>query len=215
MTIWGINIIDLLIVLVFLIILIWIGARTKRDNNSTQDFFLAGRKLNKMYQFFLNFGCSTHADQTVAVTREIYRQGIGGMWIQFLVLFLTPFYWFTTFFFRRVRLVTIGDFFAERFRSKFLGAAHFIVADALGAHLRRQSVDGLVGFLSDGFLHLHLENQVRAALQVQPQLDLPREIVLDLREGRREGRQAKNEKDTDQNDTEDENSFPLQIRIHG
>jgi solute:Na+ symporter, SSS family len=135
MTIWGINIIDLFIVLVFLIVLIWIGARTKRDNNSTQDFFLAGRKLNKMYQFFLNFGCSTHADQTVAVTREIYRQGIGGMWIQFLVLFLTPFYWFTTFFFRRVRLVTIGDYFAERFRSKFLGAAYavfFVLMSVLG-----------------------------------------------------------------------------------
>lgn len=135
MTIWGINIIDLLIVVIFLIVLIWIGARTKKDNNSTQDFFLAGRKLNKMYQFFLNFGCSTHADQTVAVTREIYRQGIGGMWIQFLVLFLTPFYWFTTFFFRRVRLVTIGDFFAERFRSKFLGAAYavfFVMMSVLG-----------------------------------------------------------------------------------
>jgi solute:Na+ symporter, SSS family len=135
MTILGINIIDLLIVVLFFIVLIWIGARTKRDNNSTQDFFLAGRKLNKMYQFFLNFGCSTHADQTVAVTREIYRQGIGGMWIQFLVLFLTPFYWFTTFFFRRVRLVTIGDFFAERFRSKFLGGAYavfFVLMSVLG-----------------------------------------------------------------------------------
>jgi solute:Na+ symporter, SSS family len=135
MTIWGINIIDLSIVVLFLFIMILIGARTTRDNKNTQDFFLAGRKLNKMYQFFLNFGCSTHADQTVAVTREIYRQGIGGMWIQFLVLFLTPFYWFTTFFFRRVRLVTIGDFFAERFRSKFLGAAYaifFVLMSVLG-----------------------------------------------------------------------------------
>jgi len=135
MTIWGINILDIIIVAIFLFVLIWIGARTTKDNKSTQDFFLAGRKLNKMYQFFLNFGCSTHADQTVAVTREIYRQGIGGMWIQFLVLFLTPFYWFTTFFFRRVRLVTIGDFFAERFRSRFLGAAYavfFVLMSVLG-----------------------------------------------------------------------------------
>jgi Na+/proline symporter len=135
MTIWGINIFDILIVFIFFVVLIWIGAKTTKDNKNTQDFFLAGRKLNKMYQFFLNFGCSTHADQTVAVTREIYRQGIGGMWIQFLVLFLTPFYWFTTFFFRRVRLVTIGDFFSERFRSRFLGAAYavfFVLMSVLG-----------------------------------------------------------------------------------
>jgi SSS family solute:Na+ symporter len=135
MTILGINIFDLLIVILFFVVLIWIGARTSKESKNTQDFFLAGRKLNKMYQFFLNFGCSTHADQTVAVTREIYRQGIGGMWIQFLVLFLTPFYWFTTFFFRRVRLVTIGDYFAERFRSKFLGSAYavfFVLMSVLG-----------------------------------------------------------------------------------
>ena len=62
----------------------------------------------------------------MAVSREIYRQGIGGMWIQFLVLFLTPFYWFTTFFFRRSRLTTIGDFFTERFNSKALGAAYAV-----------------------------------------------------------------------------------------
>jgi len=135
MTIWGINILDISIVVIFLLVLIWIGVRTTKDNKSTLDFFLAGRKLNKMYQFFLNFGTSTHADQTVAVTREIYRQGIGGMWIQFLVLFLTPFYWFTTFFLRRVRLVTIGDYFAERFRSKFLGASYavfYILMSVLG-----------------------------------------------------------------------------------
>ncbi|MGB6866271.1 MAG: hypothetical protein WBE11_11315 [Candidatus Aminicenantaceae bacterium] len=48
------------------------------------------------------------------------------MWIQFLVLFLTPFYWFTTFFFRRIRLTTIGDYFNERFNSKSLGASYAI-----------------------------------------------------------------------------------------
>ena len=126
MTIWGLHIIDLIIVVLFLVSLIYIGHRLSRINKSSDDFFLAGRKLNRVYQFFLNFGCSTNADQAVAVTREIYRQGVGGMWIQFLVLFLTPFYWFSTFFFRRVRLVTIGDFFTERFRSRFLGGAYAV-----------------------------------------------------------------------------------------
>jgi len=45
------------------------------------------------------------------------------MWIQFLVLFLTPFYWFTTSLFRRSRLITTGDLLDERFDSKFLGGA--------------------------------------------------------------------------------------------
>jgi SSS family solute:Na+ symporter len=126
MHIWGLNIIDLGIILLYIVLILWIGKRAAKKTKDTSDFFLAGRKLGKFYQFFLNFGCSTNADQAVAVSREIYRTGIGGMWIQYLVLFLTPFYWFSTFFFRRIRLTTIGDYFTERFNSKSLGASYAV-----------------------------------------------------------------------------------------
>ncbi len=121
--IFGLHVLDFAIVLVFVAIILWLGWRASRKTKTTEDFYIAGRRLGKFYQFFLNLGTSTNADQAIIVSREVYRQGIGGMWIQYLVLFLTPFYWFTTAFFRRVRLVTIGDFFTERFKSKFLGAA--------------------------------------------------------------------------------------------
>ena len=126
MHIWGLNIIDVGIILLYIVLILWIGKRAGKKTKDTSDFFLAGRKLGKFYQFFLNFGCSTNADQAVAVSREIYRTGIGGMWIQYLVLFLTPFYWFSTFFFRRIRLTTIGDYFTERFNSKSLGASYAV-----------------------------------------------------------------------------------------
>jgi len=123
MTIFGLHVIDFAIVTAFVLFVLYLGWRASRRTKTTEDFYVAGRRLGKFYQFFLNLGTSTNADQAIVVSREVYRQGIGGMWIQYLVLFLTPFYWFTTAFFRRVRLVTIGDFFTERFKSKFLGAA--------------------------------------------------------------------------------------------
>lgn len=126
MYIWGLHILDVGIIIVYIGVILWIGKHAAQRTKNTGDFFLAGRKLGKFYQFFLNFGCSTNADQAVAVSREIYRQGIGGMWIQYLVLFLTPIYWFTTFFFRRVRLTTIGDYFTERFKSKSLGGSYAV-----------------------------------------------------------------------------------------
>ena len=135
MQIIGLHIFDFALVVFFILVVLWLGKRASDKTKDTDDFFLAGRKLGKFYQFFLNFGCSTNADQAVAVSREIYRQGIGGMWIQFLVLFLTPFYWFTTFLFRRVRLTTIGDYFTERFSSKFLGGSYavfFLLLSLLG-----------------------------------------------------------------------------------
>ena len=123
MTIFGLHWIDFAIVVAFVLIVLWLGWRAGRRTKSAEDFYVSGRRLGKIYQFFLNLGTSTNADQAIVVSREVYRQGVGGMWIQYLVLFLTPFYWFTTGFFRRVRLVTIGDFFHERFKSKFLAAA--------------------------------------------------------------------------------------------
>jgi len=126
MTVWGLHVIDLCVVAGYAGFVLYLGKKAADSTHGMEDFFLAGRKLGKFYQFFLNFGCSTNADQAVAVSREIYRQGIGGMWIQYLVLFLTPFYWFTTMLFRRVRLTTLGDYFTERFRSRSLGGGYAV-----------------------------------------------------------------------------------------
>lgn len=123
MYLFGLHLLDVAIIGVYVLAILWIGQWVGRRMKSQTDFYLAGRKLGKLYQFFLNFGHSTDANQAVGVSREIYRQGLGGMWIQFLVLFLTPFYWFTTSLFRRSRLITTGDLLDERFDSKFLGGA--------------------------------------------------------------------------------------------
>ena len=123
MSILGLHPLDVAVLLGYVGVILWIGHRVGAQTSDRGEFFLAGRRLGGFYQFFLNVGTSTTADQAVAVSREIYRQGIGGMWIQYLVLFITPFYWFQTLLFRRVRLTTIGDFFTERFQSPFLGGA--------------------------------------------------------------------------------------------
>ena len=91
MHIWGMHIIDAAMIFLYFFAMIWIGVRLHSRMTSTDEYYLAGRRMGKLYQFFLNFGASTDASQAAAVSREIYRQGIAGMWIQYLVLFLTPF----------------------------------------------------------------------------------------------------------------------------
>lgn len=144
MQIFGLNVLDAGIILIYILVILWLGKKSERRTKTTGDFYVAGRRLGKFYQFFLNFGHSTNADQAVAVAREVYRQGIGGMWIQYLVLFLTPFYWFTTAFYRRSRQITIGDFYTERFESKFLGAAFAVFT------LIMALIGGGVGFMVAG-----------------------------------------------------------------
>ena len=119
----GLHVVDVALVCIYVAVIIWVGRTIGKKQQDAEGFYLAGRNLGKFYQFFLNFGHSTDSNQAAGVSREVYRQGLGGMWIQYLVLFLTPFYWFTTMLYRRVRLITIGDLLTERFDSKFLGGA--------------------------------------------------------------------------------------------
>ena len=141
MHIWGMHILDALLIVAYFVGIFWIAIRISKRITGTNEYFLAGRRMGKFYQFFLNFGASTDASQAAAVSREIYRQGIAGMWIQYIVLFLTPFYWFTALLFRRVRLTTIGDYYEERFSSKFLGSGFAVFSIVLAL------IGGAMGYL--------------------------------------------------------------------
>ena len=76
-------------------------------------------------------------------------------------------------------------------------------------------VERLIGFRADGFLHLHLQNQVRSTLEVQTKLDAIGEIRLQGRIGLRHIGKSNQADNTGQHDTCDENCLPLKIRIHG
>ncbi len=64
---------------------------------------------------------------------------------------------------------------------RVVDAANFAEVDILVVQHLLELIDGFVAALPDGFLHLHLQHQVAAALQVQPELDAVREVLLDLR----------------------------------
>lgn len=161
MTLFGLHFFDILVLIAYLLIILWLGKKAGEDNEDTGDFFLAGRSLGKFYQFFLNFGSSTNADQTVAVARETYRQGVGGMWIQFIVLFITPFYWFSALFFRRARLTTLGDYFTERFESRRLGGSYAVFT------LVMAFIGGGVGYMVAGKTMMALTPIPEEALSIE------------------------------------------------
>jgi len=163
---FGLHLLDILVLFLYLGIILWIGKKAGEQNEDTEDYFLAGRSLGKFYQFFLNFGASTNADQAVAVTRETYRQGVGGMWIQFLVLFITPFYWFTALLFRRSRLTTLGDYFTERFQSRFVGGSYAAFT------LMMAFIGGGVGYMVAAKTMMALTPKPYEALSIQEQVSV-------------------------------------------
>ena len=122
----GLHIVDFLIVVFFLVGVIGLGWWASREVKEEKDFYLGGRKLGRTLQFFLAFGNMTDSSGAPTTASEVFRQGAGGAWIALQTLFITPFYWFSTTWFRRVRLVTMADLFVERLNSKALATAYVL-----------------------------------------------------------------------------------------
>ncbi len=111
---------DYLILATYFAVLIALGKVAAKHAKSGEGFFLAGRKLGKVYQFFLNFGNSVAAADTVSTSSLVYQHGISGVWVGFQMIFLNPYYWFMFPWYRRARLTTMADIFENRLGSRRL-----------------------------------------------------------------------------------------------
>ncbi len=126
MKLFGLHWIDVLILVVYIVGVLAIGHRFSHGVKGEKDFFLGGRSLGKWLQFFLSFGNMTDPGQATTTASSVYRQGAGGAWLALITLFLTPYYWFSSVWFRRVRLTTMADLFEDRFGSRFLATLYAV-----------------------------------------------------------------------------------------
>lgn len=120
MTLGSLHPLDLAIIVGYLVAVIYIGIRASKGTGSEDGYFLAGRKLGKLYQFFLNFGNATEPQGAVSTASFVYQQGAPGSWLSFQTVFMNPYFWFMNVWFRRVRLTTLSDMFEDRFASRGL-----------------------------------------------------------------------------------------------
>ena len=103
--------IDYAIVVLYLTVVLVLGRGSKKGTRSEEAFFLAGRTLGKLRQFFFNFGHSTDANTAVTTVSFVYDEGASGAWLQLQMIFLNPYYWFMNVWFRRARLMTTAELF--------------------------------------------------------------------------------------------------------
>ncbi len=122
----SLHFIDLLVVFGYFVVVILIGLRGRKHSGNEEGFFLAGRRLGKLYQFFLNFGNATDANGAVSTASLVYQKGVSGVWLSLQTLFMNPYYWFMNAWFRRVRLVTVADLFHDRFGKRSLAVFYAV-----------------------------------------------------------------------------------------
>ncbi len=131
---------DLIVIALYFAVMIGIGFWSSRRIKNQEDYFLAGRRFGKLVQTFAAFGQATSADNAVGVTTTTFNNGIAGIWSSLLYLFATPLYWLVTHWPRRMRVMTLGDYFKERFGSTAMGGVYSLIGSI-----------GMMAFIALGF----------------------------------------------------------------
>ena len=137
---FGLQIIDLIVIVFYFALIIWIGFRSMKKIHNTEDFFLGGRKFGRLIATFTMFGQGTSAESAVGGTTQVKQMGISGIMLStFPNIFYLPTYFFAAKWYRRLRVMTMCDFYKLRYKSNglamlysFTQAFLFIVIIGIG-----------------------------------------------------------------------------------
>ncbi|MEM7478093.1 MAG: sodium:solute symporter family protein [Planctomycetota bacterium] len=124
------QIVDYIVLFVYFVGMVGIGIWSMRRVQKQEDYFMGGRGFGKLLQTFAAFGAGTGAHEPVAVGLTGWTSGLSGVWSALMWLFVTPVYWVTAVWYRRMRHLTLGDWFVERYESKAMGVAYTAFAFA-------------------------------------------------------------------------------------
>lgn len=113
----GLHLADWVVLGLYFVVILGIGAWSYLKVSDEADYFMGGRRFGKVFMMFFAFGSGTSSEQAVSVAAGSFRNGLAGIWYQFLWLFATPFYWIIAPVMRRMRALTTSDFFESRFNS--------------------------------------------------------------------------------------------------
>ncbi len=122
---------DYIVLITYFTAMALIGLLAMLKVKRQEDFFMGGRGFGKLLQTFAAFGAGTGSYEPVTVGRTTFLSGLSGIWSVLLWLFATPVYWIVAVWFRRMRHLTLGDWFVERYQSRGLGLAYACFGTAM------------------------------------------------------------------------------------
>ena len=105
------------------------GWWSKRGIHNQEGYLLGNRQFGWPMMVMHAFGAGTHPGNVAGVMSQTVVSGASGIWVSWMWLFGTPFYWIIAPIFRRMRCLTMADFFRQRF-GKSASVLYIIVAAA-------------------------------------------------------------------------------------
>jgi len=123
---FGLSGIDIAVVCAYVTLIVYLGWRAKKQVTTSGDYFMGNRRGSKLMMIANAIGAGTHTNQAILVAGAAYEIGLAGVWYQWFFLFATPFFWIVAPIYRRLRYVTLGDFFEERYGPS-IGSAYTVM----------------------------------------------------------------------------------------
>ena len=90
-TYFGMQLLDIVVIVVYFAVMIYIGYRAMKKIKGQEDFFLGGRSFGKFLQTFSMFGQATSAESAVGMSSTVAQKGLAGVFFSVEVsTFPTP-----------------------------------------------------------------------------------------------------------------------------
>jgi len=106
------------------------GWWSKRGIHNQEGYLLGNRRFGWPMMVMHAFGAGTHPGNVAGVMSQGVVSGASGIWVSWMWLFGTPFYWIIAPIIRRMRCLTMADFFRERFGNS--ASVLYIIVAAVG-----------------------------------------------------------------------------------
>ncbi len=115
MEILGLNPAIWLVLIVYIVAMILMGWFARRRIHDQNSYLLGNRAFNVWYMVMHAFGAGTNPGDVAGVVSKTTGQGASGVWVSWMWLFGTPFYWIIAPIVRRLRAMTMADYFEQRY----------------------------------------------------------------------------------------------------
>ena len=104
-----------IVLVLYFVLMLLLGWLSKRGIHDREGFLLGNRQFGVGYMVMHAFGAGTHPGDVAGVMKETVNHGASGIWVSWMWMFGTPFYWIIAPVVRRMRCLTLADYFEERF----------------------------------------------------------------------------------------------------
>ena len=104
-----------IVLVLYFVGMLLMGWWSKRGAHSQEGYLLGNRQFGTPMMVMHAFGAGTHPGNVAGVMSKSVVSGASGIWVSWMWLFGTPFYWIIAPVVRRMRCLTLADFFEQRF----------------------------------------------------------------------------------------------------